>query len=75
MDNLMTTLDPKTLQHLARRTLTEMVKESGDIITLSGDKGGKEMTVAVGKPSSAEPCNLTTDEIVKIQLEAKLTDR
>ena len=28
-----------------------------------------------GKPSSAEPCNLTTDEIVKIQLEAKLTDR
>ena len=53
-----------------------MVEETGDTqVKLSGAKGGKQMTVAIGKPTLTEPCNLNTDEIVKMQLEANLTDR
>ena len=53
-----------------------MVSEAGDKeVNLSGERGGKSMTVAIGKPAPKSVCQLNTDEIVKMQLEANITDR
>ena len=71
----MSGLDMKTREQLARQTIKEMVEESGDShISLSGLHGPK-LSLCTGKEDSADQPQLTVQDIVRIQLDASLTDR
>ena len=75
VDNLMNTLDMRTREQLARKTIQEKVSLSGDgQVSLSGVHG-PTLPVHIGSTSTGETPQLSVEDVVNMQLEASLSDR
>ena len=71
----MVTLDAKTREQLARRTISEIVDQTGDTeVSLPGTQGPR-LTVNVGRDEKVEHSQLSIQDVINMQLEASLIDR